>query len=33
MMSRLMPRSIATTVMGALVGKEFAARTLGARPA
>jgi len=29
MMSRLMPRWIATAVMGAMIGKRFAARTLG----
>jgi len=28
-MSRLMPRSIATAVMGAMIGKRFAARSLG----
>jgi short-subunit dehydrogenase len=28
-MSRLMPRSIATTAMGAMIGKKFAARALG----
>jgi hypothetical protein len=31
-MSRLMPRSVATTVMGALIGKKFAARALAAEP-
>jgi len=29
-MSRIMPRSIATAMMGAMVGKRFAARALGA---
>jgi hypothetical protein len=29
-MSRLMPRSIATRAMGAMIGKKFAARALGA---
>jgi hypothetical protein len=27
-MARLVPRSIATTMMGALIGKKFAARAL-----
>jgi uncharacterized protein len=32
-MSRLMPRSIATAVMGAMIGKRFAARALASAPA
>jgi hypothetical protein len=28
LMARLMPRSIATTMMGALIGRKFAARAL-----
>ena len=31
-MSRLMPRSIATAAMGAMIGKKFAARALAAEP-
>jgi hypothetical protein len=30
--SRLMPRSIATVVMGAMIGKKFAGRALASGP-
>jgi short-subunit dehydrogenase len=30
LMARLMPRSVATRMMGMLIGKKFAARTLAA---
>ena len=30
LMARLMPRSFATTMMGAMIGKKFAARALAA---
>jgi short-subunit dehydrogenase len=33
LLSRLMPRSVATTMMGAMIGKKFAGRALAASTA